>query len=641
MGEPIYPIIRCPEGTLFDEAALLCLQSEVVSCSEIHRPTSMSITGPPDLLISSENPSTAPSWHPVAASAPAFQLSAVPTLDVPDAPTGFSEIPTLLDTTRPSQSPLKQSLSPSTQPIKAPSPPPAALHTEAPILIASVTHEPTNTVLECLDEYTGALPWNGCMGYYYCIDSMPQLPIISCEAGKLFDIASSACLDASIVDCAQISEPSTGTPNLVTTIPTKSPIDHRSKISTAQPSIESEFSTSSSNITPEFDDRPASMTPSETFEHSVADTSQEGNAPYDWSTTSDMSSIEYVPNSGLPQDFSFDGPFITVELLIKDYPDDVGWKLLWLDGAMIVEKPIGAYSNLEPNSVVFEFIPIQPSMSRSAAGHALEWTIMNVRGMGLNGGYWKMYSAAPNEKTLLATGVDFGYTDKVWLTVSNEGHISLRGDSVWSHQPPDSVPPAPTIVDEGPNNQGTTNVQNVGGELLHPNEVQNPQPRYQNRTLLTPVLASVAVVALFAGICFLFLAFRKNAHTCGEESEFFDKWNIEEPPEEDFFDDVPESEQDQCNHMYFDDHSDSIDPAGLFDGYEANADTDISPDKLSEENKNKFNHDLNLGPDEDQNDSLSHQSVDRFDEAVGMDASVRTQSPDLLYHVPDVDEYFG
>lgn len=94
------------------------------------------------------------------------------------------------------------------------------------------------------------------------------------------------------------------------------------------------------------------------------------------SSTSDMSSNEYVPHSGLPQDFSFDGPFVTVELLLIEYPSDIGWQLLWLDGTRDIEKPVGSYSSLKPNTTLFEFIPVKPSKSRSAAMHELEWTIM-------------------------------------------------------------------------------------------------------------------------------------------------------------------------------------------------------------------------------------------------------------------------
>lgn len=631
MGEPLYPINRCPEGTLFDETALQCLQSEVVSCAVTSHPT-------PAQSTPQESQTVAPSRYSEFPSASEIdekgRLTNIPTVGFSDSPPDKSANPTLLESSRPTQIQQRQTLRPSEQPSTVHSLFPSDAHTKPPSQL--FVKEPTNKLpldAFCPDEYTGVMPWNDCMGYYYCTDSIPHLPIISCKAGRLFDVTSSACLDASQVDCSEIVESNTGQyPSHPTILPTKSPIGH-----TAQPFLTSESTIPTFNLSPEHDEKPASTTilagadNSGDSSHQTPSDSQivsslsEENIQYDWSSTSDMSSNEYVPNSGLPQDFSFDGPFVTVELLLNEYPGDIGWQLLGLDGTIHIEKPVGANSSLEPNTTLFEFIPVQPSTSRSAALHELEWTITNVKGMGLNGGYWKMYSAAPNERTLLATGVDFGYSDTLWLIVSNDGHITLRDDNALSHQPPDPPLPMLPTVDATPN-QDAIYVENSGlhtqiAESSHPNEIQSPKSITKNRTLLTPLLASVVAVAFVAGVIFLFLASRKNARN-------FDEWNIEEPSERDFFDEYPKCEQSRWNHMYFDDHSNSIDPPGLFDRYETDTDDGISLDELPE-SISRRNSDLDAGPVPSRpanivlkvSNSLSHQKFEEFDEDVNVVAT--------------------
>lgn len=636
MGEVKYPIIRCPEGTLFDETTSLCLESDEVSCSGTYSPTSAPIIGPSELLITSESPSTKPSLHDLLPSASAFdemELTSIPTSNILDAPSDLSATPTFLKPP-PSQSrPTRPSLTPSKQPLAEPSLSPIALFTEAPILLSSVTDEPSNTVSDdvyCPDEYTGLLPWNDCLGYYYCMYAVPELPIIKCDAGKLFDAASSECLDASKVDCTHIVEPSTAqSPNQPTILPTKSPIQHRPN--------------STSDLSPEFDDRPASTTITESggdyfqtssdSQASTSDTSQEDNVPYDWSSTGHVSTTEFIPNSGLPEDFSFDGPFITVELLLKDYPNDIGWQLLWLDGTINVEKPVGSYGSLAPDTIVYEFIPIQPSTSRSAGVHELEWTIMNLRGMGLNGGQWKMYSAAPSEETLLANGGDFGYTDTVWLLLSDEGDISLRDVNALDQQPPNSVSPVSEAVDANPN-QDTIDDVNAGlhsqmEESLQPNDIQSSQSKSQDRNrfrLLAPALAVIVAIAFIAGIYLLFLAIRKNAHSSGEER---DKWNIEEPPDEDFSEGYSDSDSGyNIHHTYcVVDNSDTT--GSVYDGYEEESTvTDRKRDKLPTVNRN------NHGADNDC-DSLSHYSVYTVDEGSSVDA----QAPEEVHAKSTLEQY--
>jgi hypothetical protein len=641
LGEVKYPIIRCPEGTLFDETSSLCLESDEVSCTGTYSPTGAPIVRPSDLSITSEHPSSKPSPHDLLPSASSFdemELTIIPTTNFLDAPSDMSATPTFLKPP-PSQSrPTRPSLTPSKQPLAEPSLSSIALFTESPIILSSVTDEPSNTVSEdvyCPDEYTGLLPWNDCMGYYYCMYAVPELPIIKCDAGKLFDVASSECLDASKVDCTHIVEPpSADSPNQPTILPTKSPIQH--------------IPNSTSDLSPEFDDRPASTTITESggdyFETSsdspatTSDISQEDNVPYDWSSTGHASTTEFIPNSGLPEDFSFDGPFITVELLLKDYPNDIGWQLLWLDGTINVEKPVGSYGSLAPGTVVYEFIPIQPSKSRSAGVHELEWTIMNLRGMGLNGGHWKMYSAAPSEETLLANGGNFGYTDTVWLLLSDEGDISLRDVNALNQQPPNYVSPVSEAVDANPN-QDTIGVANVGlysetEEALQPIDIQNSQPKSPDKNrfrLLAPALAVIVAIALIAGTYLLFLAFRKNANTLGEES---DKWNIEESLDADFFEDYPDSEQNNHHTHCAVEYSDST--GSVYDGYEEESTvTDRERDELPKFNRNNHGVDFASAVHDNDCDSLSHYSVYTVDEGSSVDA----HAPEEVHAKSTMEQY--
>ena len=553
------------------------------------RPSSAPIVVPSDLSTSSESPSTIPSQYPTVPSESDIyetqQFTIFPTSSGSVETPGLSSAtPTSVLTSRPSRIRPIRTLSPS----RLPSLSPAVLHTESPVMQLSVTQEPSS------EQYPNE----------------PSLP----------------------------------------------PTEHSPILLTTQPSLTSETDTFNSDLSPVFDDRPASTTLTGSIENSGNNTHQtqttadsqagapsipDENVPYYWSSTSDISSTEYVPNSGLPQDFSFDGPFISVELFLKDHPGDIGWQLLRPDGTSVVEKPVGSYSSLEPDTVVYEFIPIQPlTSSRSIVGDELQWTIINVRGMGLNGGHWNMFSAAPTEGTLLATGDDFGYTDTVWLLVSNEGHISLR-DIGLNQQPPESIPSTSVSVDAMQSQDSTDAVNDSlhekANESLGPNNVQNPQPTTKKRPVLTPSLALIVAVAVVAGICLLFLAFRNARDYYGGNGEVVDEWNIEEPPDEDFSEDnyYPESEQDI---MYDEDHSESIDPSGSFDSYEENNTTDSRLDELPKEKRSRAYSGRDEATDAFENEGLSHHlSLDTFGEILSMDAAARTQ----FFHDSDVNENFG
>ena len=598
-GKPIYQLIPCPEGTVFDEAIHLCLPPDQVSanCSETRSPTNMPSGMSSQLTTTatpSQSPATYPTEHPIGeyvllgpstSTQTLFGTTSSPTSKIPIEQTNLSppsqqtppslppshaptlqpinpgtSSPTWQHNSNPSNPRPTQPTSSSTQTNPVPSLSPDTKSPSKNLPMSENVQDMSNDIAEteyCPAGFTGVLPWNNCSAYYYCFNSVPHLPTILCSAGKQFDIHSNRCREASEVHCS--SSTSTGSePSHQPRPPTKSPLVQSS--GSSQP-----ISSPPSN---EENDSPTSLILFDESSSAVDNVSK--NTLYSWSSTTNYGSSTVNANtnsSSLPQGYHLGGTFITIEISFGgSSPGDIGWQLLSLDGAVNVAQPTGAYKNMDKNAVIYEGISLQRgSMTRSAAMREFSWTILSVKGNGLGGGRWKLYNGSPIDENLLAVGDDFSYMDTVGIAVNGEGIISL-GDK--QEQLAASV-----NTEKEEDDKSMAEIFAQTRDSLDSDEsdhiVQSEDSSSRN---LKVILISVILAAVLTSVLLFTLAYRKKTIFDDDLTEDFDGWNVEAgtpPAEKGYYEDYYSTDDKQHVRDDMQDSSVSIDPSGSsFNGYE-------------------------------------------------------------------------
>jgi hypothetical protein len=613
-GSPTYPVIPCPVGTMFDENSMLCLQTESVACSETSAPSKrpsltptlapVKMTTLPPFPNSTEPMSTQPvsdTFYLIGANMQNNDTSSLtgPVSSVGSATAGPAETTagpaetTIASRPRPVVVPRPvnpmQSINATTDATTVLSHRPAAVPTPSSPVQSPVTNLESNgdisSSLQCPAGYTGALPTNECKEYFYCIFSAPHLPTIHCEEGKLFDIDTMTCMDASKVSCTSstyplqtqgttlkpLSQPkppftpppsefSTQRPTeqtttspvlLPTTAPTLNkpsshPTEDPTKAPVTQPILASSLAQSfaaGNNVSNgsqqlhDMDSKPTSTLADQFFagtnngfnsHHSTSSGmepedslveihGEEDSVSFLWSSSSSYySSVEYGESPSfseyLPDDMHLDRPFITIELLLNDRPEDIGWELLSLARTIKVTKSTGSYATKRPKSIVYEGISLRAVLDSSSDDvHELVWKIWNVGGKGLDsgGGYFKVYGDFPSEGNLLATGGDFDYMDSVAVVVSNDGQISVVSESTPQAYSKPTSPGKPATGNSLPqdiidNQFRTRNFSNEDGLLMHPS-------KERGKSILIPALASFTVIAVVIGLVLIVVASRRES----------------------------------------------------------------------------------------------------------------------------------
>ena len=283
-------------------------------------------------------------------------------------------------------------------------------------------------------------------------------------------------------------------------------------------------------------------------------------------SSSDPTDLGGAPNdSPLPEDFALNRPFITIELMLSDSPGDVGWQLISLDGSVNVAKPTGAYSAMEPNSVVYEGISLKMGLDPSDGILELKWTIVNVKGKG-QGPAFKIFGDFPLEANLLAVGDSdsFDYMESVGLGVTNKGLITVMKDDPLDEMVSYS---APSFQNQGTGNDDTggmvaapennnldLNSQTAGSPQNNSPDlnsqtagsVDQDQHHYQMQLneketpILIPALISFVAIAILAGLVFLVFAYRRKPLTAQYDND--EETNFEEGSWDDDGDRMPEEE---------------------------------------------------------------------------------------------------
>lgn len=572
-------VISCPSGTSFDETSMLCLRSEdVISCSGTQSPQ------PPSSFptkVPSLSPQETPIRHPFQSpQSPSSFPPAVPLLITQETPTDHPTFGAyfLLDDDEPNSSPPsirssnpKESPSSSKKPQTWSSWSSSKAPTKTPTLLSIYT---TAADIYCPDEFTGVLPWNECSEYFYCLLSVPQLPTIPCEVGKLFDIESRACLDESQVTCLPRSEQQTS--------PSLASLEQVSIVQeppTSTTSFESSIGSSGSNL-PQISlnlqtNQQTNLTSTSSFDSSLSIENSGNNFPQTSLDPQIAAPSPELPSMALQKDdvttsetllstLPLVGPFITILLSFNDSPIDIGWQLLSQDETINVARQTGAYSSMKTNTTVYETVSLQTSLALST-DIRVQWTIVNVRGKGLAGGSWKIYTASPVEANLLAEGGNFKYTETVWLTVTNEGFISVLDENGF----------------EDPKTNATTTLfPNVAALQLNEPSNSGDQSNAQTNHSLIVGIVLLVVGVLFAAFLLLALSKRMNESESFEDPNFFgdttEDWDLDEEcynPEHDqrehdnYMDDLERSigelsandpgdecynpEQDNCEHGMF------------------------------------------------------------------------------------------
>jgi len=547
-------VIKCPDGTLFDEKSMLCLYRDSVTCSETSSPTITPSEIPPTSTPSKSPtglPTLPPSPRPMESitDAPVFYSNVIlgdKEQDKPSPPTPNSVIPAASASLEENTSAIQEEPVPGGSGFKKnPSKP-------KPKLTSKPSRQPT--LMPSTNPITEA---------ELAILSLTGIPTSQPQTNKL-------------------SHP-----------PTKPPLAQPAfATSLAQSLIENNYTPQKS---PNFDSKPTSspspsVVPFTQYESPSEDNNKEQSS-YSWSSSSNSSSSTentYVPNTPLPQDFDLEPPFIIIELTLNDSPGDVAWQLISLDDDKIIAaKPPGAYGKMETPAIAYEGISLQTDWTPSTGIRELKLTILNVRGRGLDSGNWKIYSGSPIEDHLLAEGVDFEYMDILELAVTNEDLIFLM-DASSSRQSEPTLHPNPDADYDGANQTTVIshdNDVNALWESLGRDDYQYIQSEDTNeKSIVIPVLVSLAL-ALVAGLVLLVLAFRRKTPThydddmmytepVDEETDFDEgSWNVGRNglPEETFYDYYNTEEQQHAHDMNRNDSVSSTDTSDSSNDYIPNA----------------------------------------------------------------------
>lgn len=175
-GTPVYPVTTCPDHTLFDEGSSLCLPSSGVECSLTKSPTIAPTIQPTDNPTVYVEPDTSRgSIMGISNVPPSAILSSMPMMNV------ATTSPTKkITTTSPVFNvflPQEDSLPSSTGVVSVPD------QDEAEEII---TDQDEASASFCPNNLSGAMPYNGCTEYYYCLNGEPSFPAIKCPPGKVF-----------------------------------------------------------------------------------------------------------------------------------------------------------------------------------------------------------------------------------------------------------------------------------------------------------------------------------------------------------------------------------------------------------------------------------------------------------------------
>ena len=255
---------------------------------------------------------------------------------------------------------------------------------------------------------------------------------------------------------------------------------------------------------------------------------------------------------------------LTIIMKLGDYPNDIGWSLIAFDGSINVAKPPGTYESLKPNATVYETISIPLSLWVNSI--RLTLTISSISGNGLccsNGlGYYKIYEGILEEGLPLAEGGEFEYYTSKTIVITDNGIVLILDDDppvtvqnftgqdlmdqdytdnivgteqqvVLSEPSNDSTSPQPNLIDS-PEQQkvssSQTNMMN-SPESFSPEsfdlasftqaKTQNETEENSKKSVLITVMISVIIVAFVIGSILLYTAQKRKIAKCDQSLAHF------------------------------------------------------------------------------------------------------------------------
>lgn len=429
----------------------------------------------------------------------------------------------------------------------------------------------------CANNFSGARPYNDCTEYYYCLNGEPNFPTIKCPPGTLFAEDQTfdnliSCIDQSQTTCSigsasepvfenehtteasQISNYLIPGNNAIVNATSNEEISHE----------ESQPSPKSPSLSPISWMPPSTLIPTEVAITLALNQQQDNSAN---ASNGSNSSVEEtfdpkVEPTLTPPIFSFDGPFVTLEIKFGDKPSGIGWSVLSYDGTINVAKPPGTYSSYKPKATVYEAV----SLDNGIEDHQLTVTLSNTYGEGLccsggNDGYFAIYNGQPESSNLLVHGGEFDFYVMLSLFLSADGTLhevneylsSHDNDEVSAPEKPDTftdehvsnateahlihtdsgkTESADALVDpqsglnsisseqdeenapklESHNDAPVDTSQQFGIDLATSNFEAELKPKSDNdMAILIPILAAVIVVSIFLGVVLLIIAHTKKS----------------------------------------------------------------------------------------------------------------------------------
>eukprot|EP00804_Cyclotella_cryptica_P015397 CCRYP_008034-RA/>CCRYP_008034-RA protein AED:0.84 eAED:0.71 QI:0/0/0/0.33/1/1/3/0/609 len=173
--------------------------------------------------------------------------------------------------------------------------------------------------------------------------------------------------------------------------------------------------------------------------------------------------------------FSFEGPFVTIEIKFSDKPSGIGWSLLSSDGTINIAKPPGTYSSYKPTATVYEAV----SLDNGVDEHQLTVTLSNTYGTGLccsggNDGYFAIYNGQPQSSNLLVHGGEFEYFVMLSLFLSSDGMLHELKEYISKSDNADvTLPTSTNVENDGKPGAFSDGEQSDGMDHTDPGETES------------------------------------------------------------------------------------------------------------------------------------------------------------------------